>query len=295
MKIQILSHNCTGNALVVVAIVDGVSKTKMVESTHPNWRQVMDLYRLNKLTDMIALMDMEGAIAAKFKGAFTVVNGAIHYKGVPAHGYLIDRLLFFMRELPNQAERLLRFAENLYQNPDPRVIEQLYRFLEHKHMPITEDGCFLAYKGVGSDYYSHTSGSIRVLKGQVKSGRIWNGVGAHIIVERKGVCADPNIGCSSGLHVGSWEYADNFKGSGFMMVVKVNPKHVCSVPTDCSWQKCRTCEYEVIAQEGGKLHSVKDSNFDKVVKLKLHRDSLGRFAKAPSVCRDALGRFAAKG
>lgn len=290
MKVKILSHNYTGNSLVVAALIDGQMRTKIVESTHPNWRQVFSLYQLGRVEELVPLMDMGAAIAAKFHGQFSVENNEVRYKDNVVHGYLIDRILFFMRELPNQAERLLAFAENLYQNPDPRVIEQLYKFLEHKNMPITDDGCFLAYKGVGSDYYSRTSGDIKVLKGKVKDGRIWNGVGAHVVVARPQVCADPNIGCSSGLHVGSWEYADGFKGDGHLMVVKTNPKHVCSVPTDCSYQKCRACEYEVIAEEGRKLHEVKDSNFDKVAK-QFNRDSLGRFSK---YVRDAFGRFAPK-
>ena len=289
MKIKVLSHNYTGNSLVVAFVGPEGFKSKIIEVTHPNWRQVLNLYVQGKYEEMVPLLDMSAAIAAKFYGKFTVQGTEVLYKDNVVRGYLVDRILFFMRELPNQAERLLAFAENLYQNPDAAVIEQLYKFLEHKNMPTTDDGCFLAYKGIGADYYSHSSGDIKVLKGKVQGGRIWNGVGAHIRVARPDVCANPNVACSSGLHVGSWEYANGFKGDGHLMVVKVNPKHVCSVPTDCSWQKCRACEYEVIAEEGRKLHEVKDCNFDKVQKL--NRDSLGRFSK---FCRDDLGRFTSK-
>ena len=31
------------------------------------------------------------------------------------------------------------------------------------------------------------------------------------------------------------------------MVCKVNPKDVVSVPTDCKFQKLRTCRYEVVS------------------------------------------------
>jgi hypothetical protein len=292
MKINVLSHNLTNTALVMFFTVDGAARTKIVESSQPNWNQLVGLYRAGKYAECVPLLDMAGAIESKFRGKFTVRGNEVLYKGQPVHGYLIERILFFMRELPNQAERLLKFAENLYSNPDPRVIEQLYKFLEHKHMPITDDGCFLAYKGVGGDYYSITGGRIKVIKGKVnKEGQIWNGVGAHVIVERPQVCADPNVGCSSGLHVGSWEYANGFKSyQGHLMVVKVNPKHVCSVPHDCSWQKCRACEYEVIAEEGRKLSEKRDGNFDKVsaVRQQFNRDSLGRFSKYH---RDASGRF----
>ena len=242
-------------------------------------------------------LEVSGAINAQFNGRFQVVGNTITYAGKPIGGYLVDRMLFFMRELPKQSERLIKFAENLYRNPDPDVIEQLYKFLEHKNMPLTEDGCFLAYKGVNADYYSKTSGNIKVLKGKVKDGKIFNGIGEHIIVERKQVCADKNVGCASGLHVGSWEYANNFKGDGKLMVIKVNPQHVCSVPLDCSWSKCRACEYEVIAEEGRKLQEKRDSNFDKAAKVRLNRDSLGRFTSESvdsNTHRDQFGRFTSK-
>jgi hypothetical protein len=79
--------------------------------------------------------------------------------------------------------------------------------------------------------------------------------------------------------LGSHEYANSFKGSGRMLVVKINPKDVVSVPGDCSHQKLRTCRYEVIAEEGRKLDEKKDVKFDKVSKLRQGRDANGRFAK----------------
>ena len=68
---------------------------------------------------MVPMLDMSEAIAAKFDGNFTVQGNDVLYKGQPVQGYLIDRILFFMRELPNQAKRLIKFAENLYANPCP--------------------------------------------------------------------------------------------------------------------------------------------------------------------------------
>ena len=41
-----------------------------------------------------------------------------------------------------------------------------------------------------------------------------------------------------------------------VVIVKVNPKDVVSVPTDCECQKVRTCEYQVIADYEGPLQSI---------------------------------------
>jgi hypothetical protein len=288
MNIKILSHIYTGKSLAIVFTQDGRTQTKIVESSHPNWRQIYSLYKQGKYIDIIPLFDVSQAVNAKFKGSFVVRNGKVYYGNEVVHGYLFDRILFFMREgLPYL--RLVKFAENLYSNTSKTAITELYNFLEHKNMPITEDGCFLAYKGVDTNYYSKTAGSAKVLKGQVKNGRIFNGVGEVIEVDRESVNSDRSVGCSYGLHAGSWSYANDFRGNGPLMVVKINPRDVVSVPDDCSCQKLRTCRYEVIAEEGRKLSEIRDVNYDKVAKVR--RDSQGRFVGAQKFNRDSLGRF----
>ena len=52
--------------------------------------------------------------------------------------------------------------------------------------------------------------------------------------------------CSHGLHVGSLDYASDFS-RGKLVVVKVNPKDVVSVPSDCACQKCRVSAYKVVS------------------------------------------------
>lgn len=280
MKTKILSHNYTGKSLVVVYSDAKGVETKIVESSHPNWRQVEKLYRQGKYEDMIPLLDVGQAIANKFQGKFVVQDGQVYYNGEPIHGYLFDRILFFMKE-GLKYDRLVKFAENLYANPSVKARDEAYKFLEHKNMPITEDGCFLAYKGVQNDYYSITGGDIEVIKGKVKNGKILNAVGEDIEVKRSQVDSNANNGCSKGLHAGSYDYANGFKGSGRMMIVKINPKNIVSVPTDCNCQKLRSCAYTVIAEEGRKLHEVKDINFDRVAKVRNNsgpkRNSLGQF------------------
>ena len=115
-------------------------------------------------------------------------------------------------------------------------------------MPITPDGNFLAYKGVQTDYYSFTSGSINVLSGKVDNGKIYNGIGEYILVSRNQVCDDKEIGCSSGLHAGSVKYATEFGSRGKVVIVEINPCDVVSIPTDCNCEKLRTCAYKVVGE-----------------------------------------------
>lgn len=149
---------------------------------------------------------------------------------------------------------LLNFFDNLNANPSRRAVEELYGFLAHGGMPITPDGCFLAYKGLDNEFWSISAGSKdKVIKGKVNdSGHIFNGVGEEIEVERNYVDDDARVACSHGLHVGSESYAMDF-ARGKVVIVKTNPKDVVSVPHDCDCQKLRTCAYTVVAEHIGTL------------------------------------------
>ncbi|NBR96976.1 MAG: hypothetical protein EBT48_05170 [Verrucomicrobia bacterium] len=111
-------------------------------------------------------------------------------------------------------------------------------------MPITPDGCFLAYKSVRPDFTDH------------HTGKFSNRVGSVLEMERRKVDDDRNNGCSYGFHAGSLEYATTFGGNDRkVLVVKINPADVVSVPTDCDCQKLRTARYEVIDLYNGPLRN----------------------------------------
>ena len=172
---------------------------------------------------------------------------------VAYHGELLPaplaRKVFSLIEQNLPVTLLEKFWENLKKNPSYNSVRELYDFLSYKELPITEDGCFLAYRGLGSDFYSIKGNtSTRVLQGSVNSqGQIYNGVGEHIEVERN--CVDDNRDhhCSFGVHAGSWDYARDWS-QGKMVVVKINPKDVVSVPSDYDCQKLRCCAYTVVSE-----------------------------------------------
>jgi hypothetical protein len=66
---------------------------------------------------------------------------------------------------------------------------------------------------------------------------------------RNKVDDDKNVGCSYGFHAGTVEYAKDFMGrEGHLMIVEINPADVVSIPTDCQFQKLRTCKYKVVGE-----------------------------------------------
>jgi hypothetical protein len=143
----------------------------------------------------------------------------------------------------------LPFWRELRQNPDYAVVNDrgLYDFLSYRELPITEDGCIIAYRGVKKDYWSRSGNpATKVIQGKTnKSGQIFNGVGEVIEIVRNQVTTDRTVHCHrQSLHLGSLDYA---KGWGErVIVVKVNPRDVVSVASDCECQKLRVCKYEVI-------------------------------------------------
>jgi hypothetical protein len=228
-----IPHILTQESLTVV--IDGKAHTMTHE--HPAWEQAKqalsddDSERLERLFDVASAvedyLDEESNIEVK--------DGAVFFEGEVVHNQVVDRILEFMRQnLPYQP--LVKFLGKLMNNPSSRATEELYTFLEHKNMPLTPEGNFLAYKGVNADFTDNYTGKFD------------NSVGQVLQMRRNGVCDDANIGCSNGFHAGSYDYAKGYASSGGnLMVVEIDPSDVVSVPLDCECQKLRTSKYKVVA------------------------------------------------
>lgn len=134
---------------------------------------------------------------------------------------------------------VFRFYERLAKNPSRRSVQQLFDFLKHSNIPLEEDGRFLAYKAVKSDFKDVHSGTVDNHPGQINK------------LDRNLVSDDPNEACHYGFHVGALGYASTFHTAGEMIVCRVDPEHVVCVPYDYSHQKMRVCEYEVVGMYSG--------------------------------------------
>lgn len=209
--------------------------------------------------------------------------GKLFVKGVerPLPEVLQKRILSFLDDnLPIDA--LIKFWENCQLNPEFRAIEELYLFLEHNGLPITSDGCFVAYKKVNKvDYkaeaptefaglYIDKLGNCRNAKGHFVGGELkdkfksWlsdtnktfklvdnytrtmdNSVGQTVSMPRNEVDNDRHRTCSNGLHFAAWDYASGYSGDTLIMI-KVNPSNVVAIPSDYNNQKGRASQYEVL-------------------------------------------------
>lgn len=220
-------------------------KAKIVNAyennTDENWEEIRSLFApVIKKEDIYIDKDHEKRMG---KNGIVFKDGNFYYKGYKLKNYLIHRILEIKKEseMTNQPFKhlinpLVMFLENLMKNPSNNSVAQLYRFVEHTKLPITEDGCILAYKIVTHDYKDKHSKSIN------------NKVGAKPWMPRNEVDDNPHQTCSSGYHFCSYKYATGFFNSGNdrMVVIKVNPADVVSIPVDYNNEKGRCCQYEVL-------------------------------------------------
>lgn len=204
-----------------------------IGDTHPNFEAIIEALNEERWEDLNDLLSVRATVARELDGVEISDNGDVTFNGRPIHNTLADRIVQFMqRGLPWQP--LARFLSNLMENPSNRAVNELYSFLENQGIALTPDGCFLAYKGVRSDFMD------------VYSGTFDNNVGQIHEMPRNEVDDDADRTCSNGFHVGAHKYATSWAGSGNVMLVKVNPRDAVSVPADHDAQKLRVCRYEVV-------------------------------------------------
>lgn len=245
-----MQFNLVSNAGVRVITVFHDGEALTANSTHPNFDAIVE-GALAGDESIMELFDTGKTVARKFEHVserVSVANGHVYFDGDEQHGAIVDQIVRFIAEDSVDYLPLVNFMEKVASNPNEHSRTQLFDWLARYDFAITRDGDFIAYKGVNRDaegnFVSVSTGTAQV-NGEEVSGQIPNNVGDIVTMPRSAVQHDPKVGCHAGLHAGTWEYASTF-GSGGTLKVKINPRDVVSVPTDCDWQKIRTCRYEVL-------------------------------------------------
>lgn len=242
----------------VTAIVSG--QTYSFGKSHPNYNKLINHLKNNNIEHFEAAYDIVSHVNAYCEGYVNCTDGSLSWDGIKMPDMFTNTILDMVKQgFP--FEPMLNFLDNLSQNPSDHAVVELFDFMENKNMPITYDGCFLAYKAVRNDYKDIYSGTFN------------NNVGDVCSVPRNKVDNNRDNGCGHGLHVGAIDYAKSYggidtddldggtdnDGGNRLMICKVNPRDVVSVPTDSKFQKLRCCRYEVVAEF--------DTIFDKVVHM----------------------------
>lgn len=238
------------NNKITVILPNGQPKT-VTDEKKELFDKVLECIKLGEWDKIPDLMDVKAAISTFSNGNFEVVNGIVQVQGKPVPNGLSKKIIAFAKEgLPFQP--LLKFWDKLNRNPSNRNVQGLFEFLEIKGYAITEDGDFIAYKGIRDDWTDNYSGKIS------------NKIGETVKVPRNEVSDDPQVECSFGLHVADYTFASSYSHGGHMIMVSVNPEHVVSMPDAYHFTKMRVCEYTIISEvtkeEKGNLYKAPVDN-----------------------------------
>lgn len=221
-----------GNNVVVVI----KNKPHTISKTHITYQRVVDAIKAADWQTVENIIDPKKVVLNYGNGNVAIQGDKLFWKGDEMHGAIVKRMVQMLQEgFP--VEPLVNFMDNLMANPSYRSVNELYGFLEKNNLPITPDGHFLAYKKVRDDYKD------------VYSGKFDNSVGQIVEMERNQVNDDARQTCSAGLHFCSEGYLGHFGGAR-VMILKINPRDVVSIPTDYDNSKGRACRYEVVGEVG---------------------------------------------
>lgn len=247
---MITAMSLTNGTLTVIR--DNGAEILTARNDHPKWTEIVEAYKAGDEALLQSLISLKAVVETFSVGQLSINATGVLYRNRPLHTVDAERVMAFIRDgFPFKP--LANYIARKMANPSARAIEEMYNFLEHKNMPITDNGTIVAYKGVGNDFYSIRGNKATVVvQGTVnEQGQLLNNVGAVIEVERSSVDDNYKNHCSFGLHAGSLSYA---KGWGPRVVlVEIDPADVVSVPDDCECQKLRCCKYKVIGEYTGPM------------------------------------------
>ena len=214
-----------------------------------------------KVYDAVNIKESITSALNASSGVVRIEDSKIFYADREVTGVIASRI-FEVIKLGLDVQPMVKFLENLMKNPSKRAVDEAFGFIEACSLPITPDGCFLAYKRVRADYRDVHSGtvlnkpynlftvedSVAINASQGKLGEVEveviNGV-TTVSMPRNLVNEDKDKTCSEGLHFCSYNYLQHFGGAR-IVVLKINPADIVSIPADYNNSKGRCSKYQVV-------------------------------------------------
>lgn len=245
---------------------DGISlyingKMYTAEATHPNYDRIKQAIiddRFDTIPGLINRTEVVKDFLTNTDIEVNVDHGAVTYKGEAVRGYCVERILE-MKEEGFNVKPMTAYLDRLMKNPSKRAVDELHRFNEYGRMPITEDGYFIAYKRISGWYDTYTRtvlnkpadlldfdelGKLPYTTPGGVTVELMDGV-TTVSMPRNRVDDRSENTCSDGLHFCSQEYLKSFSGDR-IVVLKIDPADVVSIPVDYNNTKGRCCRYQVI-------------------------------------------------
>lgn len=244
----------------IVIVVD--NKPHTITTGHLKYAKIVQAIKDGDESAVRMLVDPKKTLVNYGQGKVYVQGDRIFWGDRELRKELANRLVSMIeQEFP--VEPIVLFVEKLMQNPSHTAVEETYIFAEHNNLPITSDGCLLAYKRIRENYRDCHSDTVlnkpaslmtpedlEYIKTTQKgvTVTIENGV-TVVTMDRNAVCDDRRKPCEAGLHFCSLEYLNHFE-AGRTIIVKVNPRDIVSIPNDYNNSKARACRYEIVSELG---------------------------------------------
>ena len=224
------------NSFITIIADGGIQHT--IRHGALNFAKAVDFYIAQNWEELINVISPENYIKklyAKYE-QIEVKDGNVFVNDLVIHSLDAQRIIECLAKGAD-ATHIFKFVIRLQNNTSSRAVQELYKFLEHKNLGISAEGTLIAYKALRNNYTDkHT-------------GKFDNSVGNVLEMPRNTVDDDKEHGCSYGFHAGSLKYATEFaSGNDRVVLVEIDPADVVSIPTDCEFQKLRTCRYKVISE-----------------------------------------------
>jgi hypothetical protein len=304
------------------------NKATTFTKDNPFFDRIVELYKEKKWDEIKDYFNLKNYVFKYSNGRIKVGDEVVLYDNKEVHNEIATRILQFLKEGIDIAPLCL-FLENLWNNPEEHVRQDLFLFLENNQLPITDDGGFVAYKLVKNDYSPYYMSGMKERYH----------VGFDVTYPRE-QCYNGRTECGGGgLYFARKEYwssvsfdeQNRYSGDGRMLIVKIMPQDVTSVPAGEGGRKGICCkmyvlnEYESVKQKvvDKAVFSVRPEAQDIINKVsevleddiedciisapvsikkqsrKIMRDSKGHFLSKKSIVakmpkRDKSGRFLAK-
>ena len=236
----------TGQQKMVIIFDSGSVRT--VENNHPRYDDVKEFLDSGEATAEGISAILDAAIndlserLIQVTDRVSIANGHFLVDGDVTDNALSRHIMKMLDDGDNNYLNVVKFYENLLQNPSEYSREQLFDWLTATNgFSIDENGYVLGYKYVDENGYSYHAGYAYV-DGQLVQGKIPYARGSIVTMPRADVESDPTVGCSTGLHIGTWNYV---AGRQHILKVAYNPRDVVSVPSK-ETDKLRVCRLAVL-------------------------------------------------
>ena len=217
------------------------------------WGEIETLNNINK-----AIMNSKNVIVEK--DTIKIDGVSVSNTNTPIMKFI--KILQEKGVVDSEINRIKPFLENMFKNPFIDAVHEIYDYCKAMDFEITDDGYFLAYKKVRKDL-----GSI------FDKGKTKHKIGEY--TEVKMYDTERTNVCSKGLHFCSKSYLQYYPGE-VIIIVKVNPMDVVSIPVDYNFAKGRCRKYLVVGildYKNKTLKDVDESTLDKSVGTILRNES----------------------